>query len=381
MISALRHFRVAAERISDRMQLKMVLRKPQLLIRMTRVLMTHALTNKTVIWDFAMSVTPECNLSCEHCFDRAFSLNAERDGTKRKLTTQELVAVVREQLALGVVSFSFQGGEVFYRKDLEQIIKACEPHRSYVTIITNGILFTDETAAKLKRWGVDNIMVSIDSGIAEEHDAFRKHEGTLKAATEAIDRARRLGFACTIATTVTHQSLRSDGFRKIYEFAKERKILQFIFIAIPVGNWNSRDDLVLDEADSAYLDQLNRESGGTLRRDLHPHLFREGCPAVKESVYMSPYGDILPCPFLHTSLGNVREHTSADIIGRAMEEVEEFRVHTPTCLIAEDKDFIARFGSKTFDAEDGPVDGEALYEFKRRLPRRAVPLGEEPQGS
>ena len=86
--------------------------------------------------------------------------------------------VARQAMALGAVNFSFQGGEPLMFKKLPHIIRACRPERNVISVTTNGTLLTEERVEELKRIGVDILTVSLDSGIAEEHDRFRAREGT-----------------------------------------------------------------------------------------------------------------------------------------------------------------------------------------------------------
>lgn len=352
----------------------LVFKKPLLLPRTLRIAFIYLFTKKNVPWDANIAITSACNLNCEHCFARTFGTTAREDKNKQQLTTQELVAVIKEQLALGVINFDLQGGEVFCHDDLEEIIKACAPHKSYVSIITNGTFLTEEVARRLKSLGVDQIVVSIDSGLPEEHDAFRRAEGTWESAVAAVDTALKCKLKVTVNTTVTHESLYSEGFNKVVEFCKTKNVINWLFIGIPVGNWSGHEDVLINEEDHEYMARLGRESKNMIRRDISPHLFRSGCPAVKEGVYMTPYGDILPCPFIHISLGNVRDHTVKDIVSRGL-EVKEFREHSAVCLIGEDREFIQKYGAETFNSPSIPVDGEDLFEFENSLPPRPVPLG------
>jgi hypothetical protein len=47
----------------------------------------------------------------------------------------------------------------------------------------------------------------------------------------------------------------------------------------------------------------------------------------------------MPCPYIHTSLGNFFEEPLKDIVERGM-KIKYFGKHVDTCLIAEDRTFI-----------------------------------------
>ena len=54
---------------------------------------------------------------------------------------------------------------------------------------------------------------------------------------------------------------------------------------------------------------------------------------------MSQTGEVLPCPFIHIALGNVRRETVAAIRTRSL-ELAWFRQFYPRCLCGEDPEFM-----------------------------------------
>jgi MoaA/NifB/PqqE/SkfB family radical SAM enzyme/2-polyprenyl-3-methyl-5-hydroxy-6-metoxy-1,4-benzoquinol methylase len=349
-----------------------VVTKPLLLLKAVQYVSRYLITKENLPYEALLSINSSCNLNCRHCFARVFKTQPESKLDHEELTTEELVAAIKEYIDMGIFAFSFQGGEVLLRPDLEQVIKACEPHRSYVTVITNGVLFDEEWARKLKSWGVDLIAVSIDSLDAEEHDQFRNRKGVFEKATNAARIAKRNGLSVIVFTTVTHQNLHSEGIKKTHEYCMENGFLQQLFIGIPIGKWANQTDILVDADDHAYMDRLARKSGHKIRRDLTPHQGRSGCPAVKEGFYMTSYGDILPCPFIHISIGNIRDYSIKDILNRAL-TIDELREYNPDCLIGEDKHFIEKYGKLTYVATHSPLDGEKVFAYKE-LPKRTVAL-------
>jgi MoaA/NifB/PqqE/SkfB family radical SAM enzyme len=67
-----------------------------------------------------------------------------------------------------------------------------------------------------------------------------------------------------------------------------------------------------------------------------------GCIAVKGMVSVTQYGDVLPCPYIHTSIGNIFKEPLRDILKRGL-DIKYFGEHVDTCLIAEDKGFINKY--------------------------------------
>ena len=73
-----------------------------------------------------------------------------------------------------------------------------------------------------------------------------------------------------------------------------------------------------------------------------------GCIAVKRMVSLTKYGDVMPCPYIHTSLGNFFKEPLRNIIERGM-NIKYFGKYVDTCLIAEDRKFINDYIVKMYD--------------------------------
>jgi MoaA/NifB/PqqE/SkfB family radical SAM enzyme len=352
--------------------LSYLIKKPLLLLRITKVAVYYTVFKKDVPWNANLALISNCNLDCQHCFAHLFNITAEGKN-KKELSTTEIIGVIKESLDLGVFNFDLQGGEILLHPDLEKIIKAIEPRRSFINIVTNGTLFNKEWAIKLKNWGVDGISFSVDSCISDEHDSFRNQQGVFSKLLNAIQIAKKYKFTIIILTTVTHQTLRSEGVKRLHDFCLKNNFIHYLFIGIPAGKWLGRTDILINEDDHSYMEELAKKTNNKIRRDLSPHFFRSGCPAVKEGYYMTPYGDILPCPFLHISLGNIRNHFLKDILGRAL-TLKPFSDYCPVCLIGQDNDFINKYGQRLFTSAESPIDSDEILEFKTRLPLRSTSL-------
>ena len=88
---------------------------------------------------------------------------------------------------------------------------------------------------------------------------------------------------------------------------------------------------------------------------------------------MTQYGDVLPCPYIHTSIGNVFNEPLKDIIRRGM-GIKFFGEHVDTCLIAEDRDFIRNYVVKKIYDKPLPVPCAEVFseEDKTKIPFHKV---------
>ena len=85
-----------------------------------------------------------------------------------------------------------------------------------------------------------------------------------------------------------------------------------------------------------------------------------GCIAVKRMVSVTKYGDVMPCPYIHTSLGNFFEEPLKDIVERGL-MIKYFGKYINTCLIAEDIKFINDYVVKKIYGKPLPVPYSEVF--------------------
>jgi len=279
-----------------------------------------------------------CNFRCRHC------CITKMKPKERYFTLADIRELSRQADEMGLGHWVITGGEPLIFPDFDQIVEAIDPSKFYISSDTNGWLLDDTRAKHLKRIGVDKIQLSLDSLDPGEHDAFRRAKGSHARVLRAIDASKNAGLSVIIATVVTKQRIRSQEFIDFLEFAKQIEVPVFITFAKPVGSWQGNFEVLVDEGDLIYENELEKHY------DVFTHMTPAygmdlGCIAVKRMVSITKYGDVMPCPYIHASLGNFFQEPLKDIIERGM-RIKHFSTYTNTCLIAIDRDFINTYGAK-----------------------------------
>ncbi|MBI5233295.1 MAG: radical SAM protein [Deltaproteobacteria bacterium] len=330
--------------------------KPLLVLRLIQTFLGVFLLGKRPLRYVDMAIDYRCNLRCDHCF----KVSLERQDTEApRLTIKDYERIVRECMELGAVNFSFQGGEIFLYPDWETVILACQPKKNVISVTTNGTMLTDDNLKRLKAVGVDILTISLDSAIPEEHDRFRGVKGTFNKVISGIDASLEKGFSVTIGTTVSHANLRSEGITKLIQMAIKKKVILNLILAVPAGRWQDNMDILVTDEDMQYIRGIIKQSP-YIRTDFEANFVSWGCGALKEILYLTPYGDLLPCPFMHISFGNVLKESVADIRKRGLEN-RYFKDYHGKCLVAEDKEFIEKYITKTFDKKLPVSDKEVFW--------------------
>ncbi len=278
-----------------------------------------------------------CNFKCQHCSVKRF----QGQSNKRKFTIDDVKKLSKQADQMGLARFVITGGQPLIFKDFDELIQALDPSKFYINVDTNGWYLDDNKAKHLKQIGVDRIQLSIDSLNEQQHDKFRRTPGSFKRTMKAIDASLNAGLDIFIQTVVTHTRLYSQQFIDFVQYFNNRDIGVFVSYAKPVGAWQGYYKQLVNKEDMNYFRQLQKKYN--LFTHLTPAYGRDlGCIAVKGMISITEYGDVMPCPYIHVSLGNIFKQSLRDIIQRGL-NIKQFGEWQSTCLIAEDINFIKKY--------------------------------------
>jgi len=296
-----------------------------------------------------------CNFVCQHCSIKGFQ--GKKGG--RKFTIDDVKDLSRQADELGLAHLVITGGEPLVFKDFDELVAAVDPQKFYITSDTNGWFLDEKKALHLKKIGVDKIQLSLDSLSAGEHDDFRNARGSHSRALKAIDAAFHAGLSLIVQTVVTKQRVRSQEFIEFLEFLNNKNVGVFVTYAKPVGAWEGNFDSLVTRDDMDYMRELEK------KYNVFTHLtpsygLNLGCIAVKRMISITQYGDVLPCPYIHTSIGNLFEEPLKDIIQRGM-NIKYFGNFSDTCVIAEDRHFIDKYVVKKIYGKKLPVPCNEVF--------------------
>ena len=350
---------------SPRFRKGLLTRKPRLFFNLARAIMRRRLYNDHRIMSLDYGYIAACNLKCKHCFSTAFGTQ-NNTLDKPALNTGQIKTILRRCVKAGIVTYNFQGGEPLVNVDqLAELIKTCKPWDKYIQITTNGTLATEKNLRFLMEQGLDAISVSIDSFSPEAHDEFRGIKGTFEKALHCIEIAGEIGLTRTICPVVSRDKVRDPDLIKLFDYATKHGIGVQPTIAMMVGNWRGKWEIMLDQDGINWLHDVYQKNH-LIRRDNYNNFSYVGCPAFKTLIYVTPKGDVTPCPFIHISFGNLLESSLEDIVSRAR-KYECFRdfKQPPVCLAGEDREFIEKYLTKTFGEDKVlPIPFEEVFNDK-----------------
>ncbi len=266
---------------------------------------------KSVQW----SITGRCNYNCRHCFMSAPDYKGE------DLPLEDSLRIVNQLADNGIMNVSITGGEPLVSPQFYAILDEMKKRGLRLELrYSNGKLVTEELLEELaKRQMYASFHISFDG--RRWHDWLR---GEKDAEYEAV-RAFKLLHARGVPTSTSmclHRHNIGD-LRENINFLADLGLSHIkMNVASPTGRWKNQTEHFITQAEAneaiieylphyfedgmpisvqlcTFLD-INKE-GGYMRVPSQKFGGRESslksyaCGVVKESMYISPKGRILPC--------------------------------------------------------------------------------------
>lgn len=314
---------------------RFLLKKPKVMPRILRGLYRAKVLKQRVLRTVDWAPTYKCNAACKMCSARKLY-----DSERKELTLEQRKMVWKQAVKLGVIHTQFTGGEPLTKgiDFLCQAIRDLNPQHFLVSLITNAILLNEEWMVRLWKAGLDTLKMSLDSFDSEFHNSNRGIKNNHEKIMKLIPIAKKIGFNVCIGHIVDHNNLKD--IQKMIEFTrKEGIVLELNPVSSP-DCWTSDDfDMFRDEDWKTYTELLDLPN---VRGDISVNFYgRRGCPSG-ERIYITPYGDVMGCPHVQISFGNVLEEP-LEVIWRRLYQSPVYNNFDQKCQWAFNKDYYEKF--------------------------------------
>ena len=256
-----------------------------------------------------------CNFKCKHCAIERFK---KKDG--RLLSISDVKRISEQADAMGLASICISGGEPLIFPDLENVINAIGPERFVISMDTNGWFLTEEKVKWLVEKGVDRIHLSID-GLESNHDEFRGVEGSWGKCIKGLENCIKYGLSVIINIVATKSLISSGELIKQLDFLDKYGQHTSIIFAKPTGAFEQYKDEILDTKDVKYIQTLHQQLGGRYNTSTHlsPNCGHEfGCMCFKRHFSITANGDVLPCPWIPITMGNIFDEDLEIVVKRGL---------------------------------------------------------------
>lgn len=254
-----------------------------------------------ISWNY----TYACNFNCTHCYSRAGSYPGELD-------TESYRRIVQQFKESHVLKVGLGGGEPLIRNDCIDMLGLMAAARIDTNITSNGWFLNPAMCARLAEAGLGTLYVSMDSADRDTHDGFRRKTGSYDRVVEGITNAVAANLTVRLSTVIT--TINENGLEPIVDLAESLGVGGIEFKRFrPTGNGRAvADTLSLEQAGEATVRSTVTELDSGSALDIALVYGEEadggidsGCPCGIRSLTLRPNGDVAPCAYSDTVIGNL----------------------------------------------------------------------------
>ncbi|MFH1642962.1 MAG: radical SAM protein [Nanoarchaeota archaeon] len=316
--------------------MQFVLQEPLLVHRLLKNYFKLVVLKKNVLRSVEVDLGFDCQLNCKHCYAQKM-----KNSQRKELTFIELKDIVDQCVQLGTVYFFISGGEpLLYKEKLLQLVKYIKNTHTYAALVTNGQKLEKRLLEQLKIAGLDLIMVSIDSHNKKVHDNNRNKKGCYRKAIDGIRLAKKMGFKVFTSTVLTQEKINRNEIANIIRINKKIGVESHFCFPVPIGNWNNKENVILNKS---YWDMIKKSfKKNDIRMCEEGNYIKKGCSAGIEKIAITCYGDVMPCPYIQITFGNLKDKKLKDIL-KIMNKNKYFKDMNEFCLPASNKKFIKEY--------------------------------------
>ena len=284
-----------------------------------------------------------CNLQCQHCceepyMERDLIARTGKPDPRRQMDLADYADLSTQADEYGIFRFVLTGGEAMLDKNFEPLVAALNPDKHLIILDTNGWHFDEKKVNWFASLGGYKAQISLDSYYEAEHDAFRNRKGSYKRAMRSIEATKRGGLELLISTCIVKGRVFSREFQELIDFCDANEIPLYVTLAKPVGSAREHDEWICTKEDVDRLKEL--EDRHNVFTHMTPSYGMPGrCITVKGINTINHDGEVVPCPYMDLSIGNLNDLPLAEILDRGMRN-KWLGPYRDECIIGEHPEFI-----------------------------------------
>ena len=188
-----------------------------------------------------ISVTDRCNLRCTYCMPEDVTFLPKED----LLTFEEIAALVRVAVPLGIDKVRLTGGEPLLRRGLATLVALLRdiPGLADIGLTTNGLLLAKQAEA-LVAAGLTRVNVSLDTLDPGRFRALTRRDG-VEQVIDGLLAAKRAGFDRIKVNAVAIRGFIEDDLVPLAHFCRDHGFELRLIEYMPIGaeSWE-RDKVV-----------------------------------------------------------------------------------------------------------------------------------------
>ena len=272
-------------------------------------------------------LTYRCSEKCIHCYNIGATRNDDETSTRGdrdEMTFDDYKRVIDELYEQGLVKVCLTGGDPFSKSFAWELIEYLYNKGIAFDLFTNGLRIVKDVD-RLANYYPRLIGVSVYSGIAEVHDYITRIPGSWQRSMSVIQQLSRLAVPMNLKCCVMRPNIKS--YYMVADIAKQ-------YGAVPQFEVTLTDSIEGDRCVTKYLRMTKEQLEIVLRDDNvplyvgpeapnyggQPKLMDQNpCGAGKNSLCITPEGNVIPCCSFHTLLGNIKVQAISAVLSESRE--------------------------------------------------------------
>lgn len=274
-----------------------------------------------IVASVMFELTYNCSERCIHCYNPGATRNdgeQSHRGDRKELQLDDYKRIIDELNEAGLVKVCLSGGDPFSKPFAWEIIDYLYQKEIAFDVFTNGQRIVNDVD-RLANYYPRLVGVSIYSGIAEDHDAITRVEGSWEKSMKVVRRLTELAVPVNLKCCIMQPNLHS--YYKVNDIARSLG-------AVPQFELNITDSIEGDKC--ARQLRLTEDQLQVVLRDSNVPMYvgpeapnyggqprtmdANACGAGTFSYCISPDGNLQPCCSFPMPFGNFKEKSLNDII-------------------------------------------------------------------
>jgi len=299
-----------------------------------------------------VALTYRCQCHCFHC-----GVSDYRKVKEDEFSTEEVKDLINQAKKIqSIVQITFTGGEPLLRKDLAELIKHSKMNGFFTKIDTNAATLDKDLMTGFRDVGLDRVGISLDHYKEEVHDTLRRHHGLFRKVNDAVQFCHDFNISCYLQTYVTRQNMLNGDLDKILDLAEKLNV-EKTKIQPPaiLGSFRDNKEVILRHKDFLALEgMLSKHKSAYIESEVFSALdYKNFCRMnFKTNIYITSYGDVLPCCWFFLSFGNIREKSLKDILNQMYKSQVFKKLLTYDGCLCSNQEFMHKFFG---NAKEWPV--------------------------
>ena len=286
-----------------------------------------------------------CQLKCDHCYASDLIKKEEK-----AMPLSNIKIAIDQCVNQGAIHFLISGGEPLIYPQVFDIISHINKRAAFSCAVTNGVALDSRMIERLAHAKLDILEISLDSADPSTHDNNRKKQGLHAHVQKMASLCKKKGIEVFYSTVITNENLTSRDIEDVIALARKQGIRNHFCFPVSTGSWKEKD-MRLSEENMAKALALFKEHD--IRCCEEGNYGRKGCSAGIEKICINPYGEVLPCPYIQASFGNLKKEELRTILAR-MRAHYFFKKIDGHCMPSFNKAFIEEFMKRIHQSEELP---------------------------